>query len=69
MIMKKQRTQAKRNKKYRPRAFNAFGKEIIPRSPLWKRIARVVLMVIAGILLVLAVISKVMHFFNRHWQQ
>lgn len=65
--MKKNKIPNRRNKKYKPKTFNDLPKEVVPPTPLLKRMLKVTLIVIASILLIAAIVFRVRHFLIKHW--
>lgn len=65
--MKTNRVTSKRNKKYNPRAFIVPRGEIVATTPLWKKILKIILIVIACSLLIAAMIFRVRHYLIKHW--
>ena len=65
--MKRNKISNRRNKKYNPKAFNNSPKEVVPPTPLLKRVLKITLIVIASILLIAAIIFRVRHYLIKHW--
>ncbi|WP_157274154.1 hypothetical protein [Pedobacter sp. BAL39] len=65
--MKRNKIPNRRNKKYIPNAFNDSPKEVVPPTPLVKKVLKVTLIAIASILLIAAIILRVRHFLIKHW--
>ncbi|SFF43977.1 hypothetical protein SAMN03003324_03884 [Pedobacter antarcticus] len=65
--MKRNTIPSRRNKKYKPKTFNDLPKEVVPPTPLFKKVLKIILIVIASLLLIAAIVLRIRHYLIKHW--
>lgn len=65
--MKKNKIPNKRNKKYKPKAFNGSPGEVVPPTTFLKKVIKFALIAVVSILLISVIVLRVRHFLIKHW--